>query len=168
MYRPRVHSISQWWSICTIGDGCTSWSIHGIASYYCSQRDNFGISAVNNVPIKLVCITSPPENSRFLHSGHSKQFPITVKFSFWELSRTSGSRIGAKRSGVVSPHFPEGRAHNSDWSVNGFIMVVYEKNLVVLRIENSRTVRQPLIKDYLRTVGVTFSNLQWMNLKRMQ
>ena len=108
--------------------------------------------------MKLVYITSPPENLRFLNSGCSKQFPITVKFSFWERFRTGGCRIGAQRSGVVPP--PEERAHSSDWSVNGFTVVVYEKNLVVLRIENSRTVRQPLIKDYLGTVGVTFSNLQ--------
>ena len=32
MYWLRVH-ISQWWSLCIKGDGCTSWSIHSIVNY---------------------------------------------------------------------------------------------------------------------------------------
>ena len=47
VYWPRVHSISQWWRLCIKGDCCTSWSIHNITSYYCTQRDNFGIRVWN-------------------------------------------------------------------------------------------------------------------------
>ena len=33
MYGLKVHSISQWWSLCIKEDGFTSWSIHCIVSY---------------------------------------------------------------------------------------------------------------------------------------
>ena len=33
MPRPRVHSVSQWWSQYLKRDGCTAWSNHSIASF---------------------------------------------------------------------------------------------------------------------------------------
>ena len=38
IYRPRVYNLSQWWSQHKKESGCTSWSIHSIASFWCLKE----------------------------------------------------------------------------------------------------------------------------------
>ena len=65
MHRPSVHSITQWWSHHTKEDGCTSWSIHSIASSKCTymQWKNFkNISAFDFSYFYAYCEKKLPNN----------------------------------------------------------------------------------------------------------
>ena len=65
---------------------------------------------------------------------------------------------------MIPTYHPAGRALNSDWSMNSFIMIIHEKIvLVMLRTENSDwTLKYFIIDDHFKTISIVWTSQNWM------
>ena len=130
MYWRRVHSTSQWWSLCKKGDGCTSWSIHSIENYKCNQTDNFVISHVKlcvwwQVEITKNWLSAPKKPSisttmyspffkMDLHCLSKKLQMILISISYATWCYYDGEPGWPSRCSVSATIFCQGSAR-SDW-----------------------------------------------------